>query len=132
MNLVYRIYLNYQNQLVFKYFILGCKFPSARKHKQMNINSLSPYAADRNVDLFMKGYSHYVEINYLSFYFIKYEPGSSVSTVTLGCTSRVRFPAGAGFLSSPHHRLQTGSGVHPASYLVGTAGSFPGVTTAGS
>jgi hypothetical protein len=39
--------------------------------------------------------------------------------------SRVRFPAGAGnfFL---HHRLQNGSGAHPASYPMGTRGSFPG------
>jgi hypothetical protein len=37
----------------------------------------------------------------------------------------VRFPAGAGnfFL---HHRVQTGSGAHPASYPMGTRGSFPG------
>jgi len=25
----------------------------------------------------------------------------------------------------PRHRVQTGSGVHPASYTVGTRGSFP-------
>jgi hypothetical protein len=31
--------------------------------------------------------------------------------------SRVRFPAGAGNFSL-HHRVQTGSGVHPASYLM--------------
>jgi hypothetical protein len=44
--------------------------------------------------------------------------------------SRVRFPAGAGnfFL---HHRVQNGSGVHPASYPVGTRGSFPGVKRPG-
>jgi hypothetical protein len=38
--------------------------------------------------------------------------------------SRVRFPAGAGNFS--HHRVQNGSGVHPASYPMGTRGSFPG------
>jgi hypothetical protein len=39
--------------------------------------------------------------------------------------SRVRFPAGAGnFLL--HHRVQNGSGVHPASYPMGTRGSFLG------
>jgi hypothetical protein len=39
--------------------------------------------------------------------------------------SRVRFPAGAGnfFL---HHRVQTGSGTHPASYPMGISGSSPG------
>jgi hypothetical protein len=38
----------------------------------------------------------------------------------------VRYPAGAGNFSL-HHRVQAGSGVHPASYPMGTRGSFPGV-----
>jgi hypothetical protein len=37
---------------------------------------------------------------------------------------RVRFPAGAGNFSL-HHRVQNGSGAHPASYPMGTGGSFP-------
>jgi hypothetical protein len=36
--------------------------------------------------------------------------------------SRVRFPEGAGNFSL-HHRVQNGSGAHPASYAVGTRGS---------
>jgi hypothetical protein len=39
--------------------------------------------------------------------------------------SRVLFPAGAGYFSL-HHRVQNGSGAHPASYPMGTGGSFPG------
>jgi hypothetical protein len=39
--------------------------------------------------------------------------------------SRVRFPAGAGNFSL-HHRVQNGSGAHPASYPMSTSGSFPG------
>jgi hypothetical protein len=39
--------------------------------------------------------------------------------------SGVRFPAGAGNFSL-HHRVQNGSGAHPASYLMGTRCSFPG------
>jgi hypothetical protein len=39
--------------------------------------------------------------------------------------SRVRFPAGAGNFSL-NHRVQTGSGTHPASYPMGTRGSFLG------
>jgi hypothetical protein len=35
--------------------------------------------------------------------------------------SRVRFPAGAGNFSL-HHRVQNGSGAHPASYPMGTGG----------
>jgi hypothetical protein len=44
--------------------------------------------------------------------------------------SRVRFSAGAGNFSR-HHRVQTGSGAHPASYPVGTRGFFPGVKRPG-
>jgi hypothetical protein len=45
--------------------------------------------------------------------------------------SRVRFPAGGGnfFL---HHRFQNGSGAHPASYPMGTRGSFPGGKAVGA
>jgi hypothetical protein len=39
--------------------------------------------------------------------------------------SRVRLPAGAGNFSL-HHRVQNGSGAHPASYQMGTRVSFPG------
>jgi hypothetical protein len=39
--------------------------------------------------------------------------------------SRVRFPEGAGNFSL-HHRVQNGSGSHPASYPMGTMGCFPG------
>jgi hypothetical protein len=45
--------------------------------------------------------------------------------------SRVRFPAGAGNFSL-HHSVQNGSGAHPASYPMGTGGSFPGGTAAGA
>jgi hypothetical protein len=38
--------------------------------------------------------------------------------------SRIRFPTGAGNFSL-HHRVQNASEAHPASYPVGTGGSFP-------
>jgi hypothetical protein len=41
-----------------------------------------------------------------------------------------RVPAGAVNFSL-HHRVQTESGAHPASYLMGTRGSFPGGKAAG-
>jgi hypothetical protein len=44
--------------------------------------------------------------------------------------SRVRFPTGAGN-SSLHHRVQTSSGAHPASYPMCTRGSFLGVKRPG-
>jgi hypothetical protein len=37
--------------------------------------------------------------------------------------SRIRFPAGAGNFSL-HHRVQNGSGAHPASYPMGTRDSL--------
>jgi hypothetical protein len=43
----------------------------------------------------------------------------------------VRFPAGAGNFSL-HHRVQTGSGAHPASYPMDARDSFPGVKAAGA
>jgi hypothetical protein len=45
--------------------------------------------------------------------------------------SGVRFPAGAGNFSL-HHRIQNGSGAHPASYPMGARGSFPGGKVAGA
>jgi hypothetical protein len=45
--------------------------------------------------------------------------------------SRVRFQAGARSFSL-HHRVQNGSGAHPASYPMGTRGSFPGGKAAGA
>jgi hypothetical protein len=44
---------------------------------------------------------------------------------------RVRFPAEFGDFSL-HHRVQNGSGAHPASYPMGTVGSFPGRKAAGA
>jgi hypothetical protein len=46
-------------------------------------------------------------------------------------SSRVRFPAGAGNFSK-NHRVQNGSGVHPASCPMGTRGCFPGGKAAGA
>jgi hypothetical protein len=45
--------------------------------------------------------------------------------------SRVRFPAGAGNFSL-HHHVNNGSGAHPASYPMGTRGSFSGCKAAGA
>jgi hypothetical protein len=45
--------------------------------------------------------------------------------------SRLRLPAAAGNFSL-HHRVQNGSGVHAASYPMGTRDSFPGGKAAGS
>jgi hypothetical protein len=45
--------------------------------------------------------------------------------------SRIRFPEGAGNFSL-HHRVQNGSGDHPAFYPMGTRGFFPGGKVAGA
>jgi hypothetical protein len=46
-------------------------------------------------------------------------------------SSRVRFPAG-GANFSLHHRVQNGSGAHPASYPMSIRGSFPAGKAAGA
>jgi hypothetical protein len=45
--------------------------------------------------------------------------------------SRVRFSTGAGNFSL-NHRVRNGSGAHPASYSMGTRGSFAGGKAAGT
>jgi hypothetical protein len=62
-------------------------------------------------------------------------PDSSVS-IALGYglddrDSKVRFPARIGYFSL-HHRVQNGSGAHPASYTMDTTVSFPGGKAAGA
>jgi hypothetical protein len=42
----------------------------------------------------------------------------------------IRVAAGVNF--SPLHVVQTGSGAHPADYLMGTGGTFPGNKAAGA
>jgi hypothetical protein len=65
-------------------------------------------------------------------YWIHTTAGSRDSSVGIALSyglddrgSRVRFPAGVGNFSL-HHRVQNGSGALPASYPMGTRGSFPG------
>jgi hypothetical protein len=50
--------------------------------------------------------------------------------IALGYGLDDRGSAGAGNFSR-HHRVQNGSGAHPASYPTGTRGSFPGGKAAG-
>jgi hypothetical protein len=56
--------------------------------------------------------------------------GSSTILFSVRVTLGVRVLLEAGYFS-PHHRVQTSSGVHPASYPMGTRGSFPGDKVAG-
>jgi hypothetical protein len=68
----------------------------------------------------MKKLTHYVD--------------SAILNTTYGLDdrgTRVQFPAGAGNFSL-HHRVQNGSGAHPASYPMGTTGSFPRGKVAGA
>jgi hypothetical protein len=66
---------------------------------------------------------------------VKYSRDSSVG-IALGYGlddrgSRVLYPAGAGNFSL-HRRIENDSGAHPASYPMGTRGSFPGDKAAGA
>jgi hypothetical protein len=53
------------------------------------------------------------------------------SFTTLFKFHSLRFPEGAGNFSL-HHRIHNGSGAHPASYPMGTRGSFLGSEAAGA
>jgi hypothetical protein len=77
-----------------------------------------------------------VSVSQLVIVFVPWESRDSSVGIALGYglddrSSRVRFSAGAGNFSF-HHRVQNGSGVHPASYPMGTRGSFPGDIAAGA
>jgi hypothetical protein len=70
----------------------------------------------------------------VSIYFIESRDSSVGIALGYGLEdrgSRVRFPAEAGNLSL-HHRVQKGSGAYPASYPIGTRGSFLGGKAAGT
>jgi hypothetical protein len=77
------------------------------------------------------------KITYIEFYINYFQEEESntmmmmmmITTTTRG--SRVRFPAGTGNFSL-HHRVQNGSGAHPASYPMGFRDSFPGAKAAGA
>jgi hypothetical protein len=68
---------------------------------------------------------------FISNYFANYirDRGTSVCIETkqqvMGWAIGVQFPAGAGNFSL-RHRVQTGSGAHPASYPMGIGGLFLG------
>jgi hypothetical protein len=69
-------------------------------------------------------------------YYIIYQSRDNSVGIALGYElddqgSRVRFPGGPGNCSR-HQHVQNGSGAHPASYPMGTSGSFPGGKAAGA
>jgi hypothetical protein len=72
--------------------------------------------------------------NYIKYF--RYRSRDSSVGIALGYGldergSRVRFPAEARNFSL-HHSVQNGSGAHPASYPMGTRGSFPEGKAAGA
>jgi hypothetical protein len=83
---------------------------------------------------FIKFYFSYIYI-YIYIYIYRKSRDSSVDiALDYGPDdrgSRVRFPARAGNFSL-HHRVQNGSGAHPASYPMGIRGSFPAGKAAGA
>jgi hypothetical protein len=76
--------------------------------------------------------------SFLAIYFVNFiglQSRESSDGIALGYGlddrgSGVRFPARAGNFSL-HHRVQNGSGAHPASYPMGNRGCFRGGKTAG-
>jgi hypothetical protein len=74
-------------------------------------------------------------VKYLKYLYSIESRDSSVGIATdYGLDDRmfgVQIPAGAENFSLPH-RVQTGFGVHPSSYPMGTRGSFPGSKATGA
>jgi hypothetical protein len=69
----------------------------------------------------------FLSVNYLTFFGGKKSLLEPLLLLCVGLDdrgSRVRFPAVVENFSL-HHRVQNGSGAHPASYPMGTRGSFP-------
>jgi hypothetical protein len=83
-----------------------------------------------NEKIIMKGELREVQkwsrpvLNYYSGY-VRAGVAESVQCLTTDCTAGVRSPTEAEDFPSILC-VQTGSGAHPASYTVGTGGSFPG------
>jgi hypothetical protein len=73
---------------------------------------------------------HLLNILCVSLYHINIHTAQWYSTGLRAGWSGVRVPTGDGNLSI-HHRVQTGSGAHPASYPMVTGSSFPGGKAAG-
>jgi hypothetical protein len=78
---------------------------------------------------------HENTFNFYSLFTLKKSRDSSVG-IALGYglddrDSRFRFPAEAGNFSL-HHRVQSGSEAHPASYPMSTRGSCPGSKATGA
>jgi len=66
-------------------------------------------------------HNRYVTIKYR----LLYQPSQNRDCAT-GWTTGVWFPiGGSDGILPPHHRVQTGFGAHPATYPIGTRGSFP-------
>jgi hypothetical protein len=84
------------------------------------------YLGMRNLseDKYKRGYIKFL-------YLMKSPAGTALGYGLDDQGSRVRFPAGPGNFSL-HHRVQNGSGAHPAFYPMGSRGSFPGGKAAGA
>jgi hypothetical protein len=109
--------------------------PSSSLHMSMTLQHFTFYTL-KNV-LFYFHSLHYSYSWGFSFSWVPCSHKSRDSSVGIALgyglddrVSRVRFLAGAGNFSL-HHRVQNGSGAHPASYSMSTRGSFPGGKAAG-
>jgi hypothetical protein len=96
-------------------------------HKKFALKGQKSYSKLSLLHCLKKTFSHS--------FAVKESSDSSVG-MALGCGlddrgSRFRFPAGAGNFSL-HHRVQNGFGTHPASYPMGTGGSFCGDKATGA
>jgi hypothetical protein len=114
-------------------FTFNCETEQQFRNRKPGViqHKISLFTAYHGACLFKKFVIFEVEIPILNFKFCD----SSVGIATRLWAGRSRFygsiPGGAGNFSL-HHRVQNGFGAHPASYAMGTKGSFPGGKAAGA
>jgi hypothetical protein len=99
---------------------------SLYSNKRINTTDLQILNEFKNA-LTYKTADHLVQLHYLQYTSVGTELGYGLEDRG----SRVRFPAGVTNFSL-HHRVQNGSGAHPASYPMDTRGSFPVGKAAGA
>jgi hypothetical protein len=116
------------------------KFPAPAGSRTPTHPSYSPVLHHWAMQVIDKNYCDVIsnEVSYTAVmcwrfwqHFVGYSVGIALGYGLDDRGSRVRFPARAGNFSL-YHRVQNGSGAHPASYPMGTRGSFPGGKSAGA
>jgi hypothetical protein len=112
--------------------------PRTLKLHIVSFSNRAPKFSSCNFKYSLQLCSDKIMISLIQFHFANHKIKSRDSSVGIALgyglddrCSRVRFPEGTGNFHL-HHRVQKGSGFHPASYPMGSRGSFPDGKAAGA